>query len=296
MADPGELFGCIEAGGTKFVVGLVRGDRTIVARTRLPTYMPDITIGEAIRWLADASRDHGRLSAVGIASFGPVSLDRARPDWGRILATPKPGWSGADIAGPFADAFGCPIGFDTDVNGAALAESLWGASAGTDISAYITVGTGIGGGVIVDGAPLHGLGHPEMGHVRPPRHEGDRGFPGICPFHGDCFEGLASGPAIIARWGAGLSDLPADHPGHASIAFYIAQLTVMLSALVAPRCIVLGGGVMGTAGLLGRVREARVLLGGGYFRDGKNAVVVASRLGDDAGLLGALALAMRAVA
>ncbi len=295
MASDDELFGCIEAGGTKFVLGLVRADRTIVARNRLSTGAPAETIAQAVDWLDDAARAHGGPSAIGIASFGPVALDRAHVDWGHILATTKPGWSGADMAGPFARAFGCPIGFDTDVNGAALAESLWGASIGADISAYVTIGTGIGGGVIVNGIPLHGLGHPEMGHAHPPRHADDRDFPGICPFHGDCFEGVASGPAIVARWGASLSELPAHHPGHAIIAFYLAQLTVTLSALMAPRRIVLGGGVMATPGLLERVRAVRDGIADGYFPGSAAMIVVAPALGPDAGLFGALALAMEAV-
>jgi fructokinase len=294
MASESDLFGCIEAGGTKFVLGLVRRDRTIVDHVRLPTRGPDETIGEAIAWLERACGDHGAIDALGIASFGPVGLDRGRPDWGRIFTTTKPGWSDADMAGPFARAFGCPVGFDTDVNGAALAESLWGVSVGADVSVYVTVGTGIGGGTIVDGVPLHGLGHPEMGHAFPPRHPDDRDFVGICPFHGDCFEGLASGPAIAARWGVSLSELPAGHSGHAIVAFYLAQLTITLSALIAPRRIVMGGGVMATPGLIERIRLARAAIGGGYFMDDGETVVVPPALGADAGLLGALALAVGA--
>lgn len=294
MANDGDLFGCIEAGGTKFVVGLVQRDRVIVARAHVHTRAREETIGEAIAWLEAASRLHGRIAGVGIASFGPVGLDRSRADWGHILTTTKPGWSGTDMAGPFARAFGCPVGFDTDVNGAALAENLWGAGMDADVSAYLTVGTGIGGGAIVRGVPLHGFGHPEMGHAFPPRHPDDRDFAGVCPFHGACFEGLASGPAIVARWGATLSDLPASHPGHAIVAFYLAQLTVALSALLAPQRIVMGGGVMEAPGLIARIREARTMIAGGYFPGEAQDVIVPPALGTDAGLLGALVLAMDA--
>ena len=281
-------YGCVEAGGTKFVVGLVREDRVVVDRTRIDTRAPDETIPAVIDWLQRAGQT---FEAIGIAAFGPLQLDRAAPDWGHLRATGKPGWSGADLAGPFVRAFGCPVALDTDVNGAALAESLWGASAGSDVSVYITVGTGIGGGAIVNGAPIHGLGHPEMGHASPPRHHDDRDFAGICPFHGACYEGLASGPAIIARWGASLSDLPADHSAHDVIAFYLAHLAVTLSALLAPRTIVFGGGVLGTPGLIERIGVDHARLGGAYFATSGRSPIVAPGLGADAGLIGALALA-----
>jgi fructokinase len=280
-------YGCIEAGGTKFVLGLLDEGRTVHARTRIDTRTPAETIPAAIDWF----RGHGvPLEAIGIASFGPVRLDPQAPDWGHILATTKPGWSGADMAGPFARAFGCPVAFDTDVNGAALAESLWGAAQGADVAVYITIGTGVGGGVIVNGVPVHGLGHPEMGHASPPRHPDDLDFPGHCPFHGACYEGLASGPSIAARWGGSLSDLPPDHPGHDIIAFYLAHLAVSLSAFLAPRVIVLGGGVTGAPGLLARVRAEYRRIAADYMEP---PAIVAPGLGDNAGLLGALALAVR---
>ncbi len=162
----------------------------------------------AIDWLRRQGSD---FSAVGIASFGPLDLDPASSGWGHITRTTKPHWSDADVAGPFGRAFDCPVAIDTDVNGAALAEWLWGAGQGTNASLYLTVGTGIGGGAVVGGRLIHGVGHPEMGHIRMPRHPDDGDFAGICPFHGDCLEGLASGPAIKARWGASLSELPSGH-------------------------------------------------------------------------------------
>lgn len=292
-ADP--LYGCIEAGGTKFVLGVARGPDEVLRTARVPTTAPAETIGAALDFLTRARDDLGGYDAFGIASFGPVDLDRASPTWGHVLSTPKPGWTGADLAGAFGRAFDCPVGFDTDVNGAILSESLWGAAAGADVAVYVTVGTGIGGGALVDGRTVHGSRHPEMGHFLPRRHPDDRDFAGVCPFHGDCLEGLASGPAIMARWGASLSDLPSHHPGHAIIADYLAQLVVAQQAILSPRRIVLGGGVMGTPGLLDGVRARAGELAAGYFGDGDPAqLIVAPGLGDRAGLLGALALAQRA--
>lgn len=296
MTAAAPLYACIEAGGTKFVAGLVAEPADVRATARFPTTSPDATIAAVLGWFADAVARHGAVRAAGIASFGPLSLDRSAPDWGHITATPKPGWSNTDLAGPVAAALRVPVGFDTDVNGAALAEVRWGAGAGQRIAVYLTIGTGIGGGAVVGGTPLYGLGHPEMGHMRIARHIDDRDFAGVCPFHGDCLEGLASGPAINARWGASLSDLPADHPGHAIIAHYIAQLIVNLQGVMAPGRIMLGGGVMATPGLLDRVRIAATALGGGYFAGDPAQVIVAPGLGERAGLLGALALAMDAAA
>jgi fructokinase len=289
------LFGCIEAGGTKFVVALASSPSVILDRTRIDTRTPDVTLDEAIAWLKAASAVHGPLSAIGIASFGPLELDRAASNWGHITTTTKPHWSNTNFAQPFAREFGVPVGFDTDVNGAALAEARWGAGQGQRISVYITIGTGVGGGVIVGGVPLHGLSHPEMGHIRLQRHRDDLEFAGICPFHGDCLEGLASGPAIKARWGDSLSKLPADHPGHDIIASYLAQLVVTLQAILEPGKIILGGGVMATPGLIERVRNKATTLGASYFRGNPNDIITAPALGDDAGLLGALALAQDAI-
>lgn len=287
----GQLFGCIEAGGTKFVVGIAAAPDDIRETARFDTTAPDETIGAAIAWLKAATLRHGALSAIGIASFGPVELDRKVADWGYITATTKPGWCNSDFAGRVARALGVPVGFDTDVNGAALAESRWGAGLGHPACVYVTIGTGIGGGAIIDGRPLHGLSHPEMGHIRPPRHPDDTEFGGVCPFHGDCLEGLASGPAIKARWGASLSELPFDHPAHDMIAWYLAQLVVTLQSIMEPGRVILGGGVMAAPGLLERVRLKAADLGKGYFRGKASDIIVAPGLGEMAGLLGGLALA-----
>ncbi len=291
------VFGCIEAGGTKFVLGVVRDDGTILHTARIPTRHPSETIAAAMAFFQAHRPSIASYAAFGIASFGPVDLDRSSPLWGHVVDTPKPGWSGTDLAGPFARGFDCPVGFDTDVNGAALSEWLWGGAVGVDVATYVTVGTGIGGGAIIEGRPLHGARHPEMGHMRLKRHVEDMDFAGTCPFHGDCLEGMASGPAIVARWGASLSDLPTDHLGKRIIAYYLAQAVIAQQALLSPRRIILGGGVMDTPGLLETVREAAAALGGGYF-DANPAnydnLIVAPGLGSKAGLLGALALAQRA--
>jgi fructokinase len=288
-------YACIEAGGTKFIAGIVRAPDDIVATARFETTTPDRTLPAVICWLKAQAERVRTLAGIGIASFGPLELDRASPGWGRITTTTKPGWSGADIAGAVAAGLGdLPLGFDTDVNGAALAEARWGAAQGQRVAVYVTVGTGIGGGIVVQGTPLLGVSHPEMGHLRPPRHPEDQDFAGICPFHGDCLEGLASGPAISARWGASLAELAADHPAHRITAWYLAQLAVTLQSVFEPGRIVLGGGVGGATGLLDRVRMIAAELGGGYFRGDPRRIIVPPALGERAGLLGALALAMDA--
>lgn len=281
------LYGCVEAGGTKFVLGIARGPNEVIATERIPTTAPDETFGRMRDWFAGHS-----VTAFGIGSFGPVILDRADPDWGHITDTPKPGWSGADIAGALA-GFGLPIGFDTDVNAAAIAESRWGAGQGADSLVYITIGTGIGGGAVVGGRPIHGARHPEMGHVRVSRHPDDLAFAGICPFHGDCAEGLANGPSIIARYGASLSELPGDHPAHAIEAHYLAQLVQNIVAVLSPQVVVMGGGVMGTPGLIEQVQAAHARLAAGYFGS-PHDLIRPPGLGDRSGLLGGLALAMDA--
>lgn len=288
------LFGCIEAGGTKFVVGILSGGRSVIEEARFDTTSPEETIGSVVAWFKAAIKRNGPLEAMGIASFGPLELDREATNWGYITETTKPGWSQIDFAGLISRAFGIPIGFDTDVNGAAQAEARWGSARGQKTSIYLTVGTGIGGGAVANGKTLMGISHPEMGHLRTPRHRNDIDFAGVCPFHGDCIEGLASGPAILARWGAPLSDLPEDHPGHEIIAYYIAQLVICIQAIMEPGRIAIGGGVMQTPGLLERIRKEASRLGAGYFRGKVEEVLVRPGLGNQAGLVGALALAIEA--
>jgi len=279
-------FGCVEAGGTKFVLGIAGAHDDILATARIPTTNPQDTISAVIDWF----KANGPVDAIGIASFGPMDPDPASPRWGFITETTKPGWSRTDFAGRIGRAFGVPVGFDTDVNGAALAESRWGAAQGDDVAVYFTVGTGIGGGAMINGAPVHGAQHPEMGHILPRRHPDDMDFPGVCPFHGDCFEGLVSGPAIKARWGASLSELPADHPAHKIVAWYLAQLAMAVQAVLSPRRILFGGGVMATPGLLEAMRSEAMRLAKDYV----TIIIEPPALGDQAGLLGGLALAQAA--
>ncbi|MGL5837708.1 MAG: ROK family protein, partial [Sphingorhabdus sp.] len=233
-------YGLIEAGGTKFICAIADAEGRISERVRIPTTSPRETLDTVLTWFVQ----HGPYTSIGLASFGPIELDRSSQQWGHFLNTPKPGWSGADLAGPFARKFECPIALDTDVNGAALAEATWGAGKAHKTVLYFTIGTGVGGGAVIDGQTLNGTGHPEMGHFRVPRHPGDAGFKGHCPFHGDCVEGLTSGSAIKARWGKSLSELPIEHPAHDMIAWYLAQIVVTMQAIFEPGRIIFGGGVM----------------------------------------------------
>ncbi|MBL8551266.1 MAG: ROK family protein [Hyphomonadaceae bacterium] len=294
MATP--LFGLVEAGGTKVALGIASGPDAILEEGRIETTTPDETLARSVDWVRAAAARHGAIKAVGVASFGPIELDRASPAWGALRATPKPGWSGADMVAPFREAFRAPVGFDTDVNAAALAEQRWGAGRDVRLAVYVTVGTGIGGGAVVDGRTLVGLSHPEMGHIPVARHPRDQDFAGSCRFHGVCLEGLASGPAISARWGATLSELPTDHVAHEIVAHYVAQMCTALQAMMEPGRILLGGGVMETPGLLGRVRESARTLQNGYFRGDPDTVIAAPALAPRSGLLGALALAQDALA
>lgn len=296
MTGVPRFFGAIEAGGTKFVVAIGDERGQILAQERFPTSDPGTTIAAAQRCLKRHAEAWGPLAAIGVASFGPVELDKTSARHGSIGRTPKAGWSGTDIAGAFAREFSCPIGFDLDVNAAALAEHRWGAARDVDNLVYMTIGTGIGGGVVVNGAPLRGLMHPEIGHIYPRRHPLDAGFAGVCPFHGDCLEGLASGPAIVARTGESLRQLDAAHPQWEIEADYLGQLCAALVLSVSPQRIVMGGGVMNQPRLLPLIRERLRHWLGGYIdrREvlaGVDGYVVAPGLGDDAGIRGALILA-----
>jgi fructokinase len=293
------LFGAVEAGGTKFVVAIADSRGEILAQERFPTTDPPATLAAVIAFLRQRGGTSGAFGAIGVACFGPVELDRNAARYGFIGRTPKAGWSGTEIAGVLAREFSCPIGFDTDTNAAALAEHRWGAARGVDNLVYLTIGTGIGGGILVDGAPLHGLMHPEIGHVYPRRHPLDLSFPGVCPFHGDCMEGMASGPAILARTGASLQELDAAHSQWEIEADYLGQLCAQLVVTVSPRRIIMGGGVMSQRHLLPLVHERTRRWLGGYIDRSEVAsqldrYVVAPGLGDNAGVLGALVLAMDA--
>lgn len=282
------IFGAIEAGGTKFVCGVGTGPDDLQT-VQFPTSSPENTIRQAAEFL----RAHAP-AAVGAGSFGPVDLDRSSLSYGRITSTPKAGWRNVDLAGELGRALGVPIAFSTDVNAAALGESKWGAARGVSSSLYLTIGTGIGGGIMVGGAPLQGAMHPEVGHIRIPRDAGDA-FAGICPYHGDCLEGMAAGPAIAARWGKPGGELPAGHPAWALEARYLALGIASIVFTVAPARVILGGGVMHQAHLFPAIRSEFARILNGYLRipelENLDEYIVPPALGDRAGVLGALALA-----
>ena len=289
-ADGKNIFGAIEAGGTKFVLAIGSGHDQIAAQTTLPTTTPE----ETLRWTIDWFEQHGALDALGIACFGPVDLDRASQTWGYITDTTKPGWSQKSVAGHLGEALGCPVAIDTDVNGAAIGEYLHGAAQSCTVAIYVTVGTGIGGGAILGGETVKGSRHPEMGHVMLRRDPQDQDFAGVCPFHSDCLEGLASGPAIKARWGASLSELAPDHIAHEIIADYLAQFCQTLIALYSPQRIILGGGVLQTSGLIDKIRGRATVRAGHYFGIDAGEIIVPPGLGTLSGIAGAFELAKRA--
>jgi fructokinase len=288
------LWAGVELGGTKCVAILARGPAEVLARERIPTTSPDETIGRIERTLLDWKAAYG-FDALGIASFGPVDVDEASPTFGQLLATPKPGWADADVGPRLRKAVGVRTAFDTDVNGAALAEMRWGAGRGLDDFAYVTVGTGVGVGLIVNGKPTRGFAHCELGHIRVPRFPGED-WPGSCPFHGDCVEGMAAGPSLRARFGDRLNDLASDHPVWESVAWTLAQLCQAIVCAAAPRRIAMGGGVIEQQPhLLGRTQAKLVESLNGFLHLPQDADYVrAPELGKDAGPLGAIALAMTA--
>ena len=249
----GNLLAAIEAGGTKFVCAVGRPGQTVHS-IEIPTRDPSTTLSDVCAFFSAAIKAHGSISALGIASFGPIDLNPASADFGRMTTTPKPGWSGFDLPAALHDLMAVPVAIDTDVNAAALAEATMGAALNCDPVAYVTVGTGIGVGVFAGGAPIHGIGHPEAGHIWPRRHPAHQNFAGSCPYHGDCLEGLASGSALAAAWGHPAEELPPEHPAWEAEADYLGQLCATLILMLAPQRIVLGGGVMKRSFLYPMVR------------------------------------------
>ena len=294
------LLGGFEAGGTKCVCVVGTGPGDIRTELRVPTTTPDETLAAALHFFQAQQATHGPLDALGIGSFGPVDLRPGSPRFGFITSTPKPGWADTDLVGVFRHGLGVPVAFDTDVNAAALGEWRLGAARGLDTFLYLTVGTGIGGGAIVHGRVLHGLVHPEMGHVRVARDDRADPFAGACPFHGDCLEGLASGTAMAARWGRPAHEMPAEHPAWTLQAHYLAQALQGFVCTLSPQRIVIGGGVMDAPHVLPRVRHELQRLLHGYIQAPEllrdiDAYVVAPALGRRAGAIGALVLAEGAV-
>ncbi len=286
----------METGGTRVRVAVGTGPEDIRHFEQLETTTPQETVGRVLDLLEPMSE---RLAGVGIASFGPLDLDPDSPGFGSIGQTPKPRWSNFPLRAVLQESLRIPTAITTDVNGAALGEYLWGAGQGADPLVYLTVGTGIGGGSVIKGVPFVGLLHAEMGHMRVKRAPGDAAFPGVCPFHGDCLEGLASGPAMQMRWNSPAEELPLEHPAWEIEAWYVAQAIVSISYIVSPRRIILGGGVGSRPDLHARVsREVETLLGG--YQDspamtaGLDSYLVRPALGTRSAVCGAMALGHKA--
>ena len=292
-----ELYGGIEGGGTKFVCAVGTGPDNIIDEIRFPTSTPEVSINKAIDFFRQYEmQGKSKLAAIGIACFGPLDPDPSSPSYGTITTTPKPGWKNTDFAGTILRAFNIPVGFDTDVNAAALAEQTWGSAKGLNSCLYLTVGTGIGGGAVVNNTMIHGLLHPEMGHIRIPQNVNLDPFPGNCPYHGNCLEGLASGPAIEERWGQKGETLPPDHPAWKLEAHYLALALVNYIVTLAPQRIILGGGVMEQETLFPMIRLEVLSLLNNYINtprllDNIKTYIVPPMLGKRAGVLGGIALA-----
>lgn len=301
-----ELVGAIEAGGTKFVCAIGTCPQDL-NRTEFPTGdRPAQILSEVTHWLWEQQRNRGKLQAIGIGSFGPIDLNNDSPTYGYITSTPKPGWRSTNVVGAVRRKFpDIPIGFDTDVNAAALGENYWGNGIGLEDLIYITIGTGIGGGGMIGGQLLHGLVHPEMGHMMLPRLPGDT-FEGVCPYHSACWEGLCSGPALMKRSGMPVEDLPPEHESWPIAMHYIAYAVANIVCVLSPQRVIIGGSVM-KAGRLGpdrffqMIREKVQIALKGYIvssalNEEIGSFIVPPLLGDDAGVCGAIALAKEAVA
>ncbi|MFC5469368.1 ROK family protein [Cohnella suwonensis] len=288
------LIGAVEAGGTKFVCGIGNEKGEVLDRVSFPTEQPEKTLAQVIDYFKDKP-----IEALGIGSFGPIDIDRASPTYGSVTTTPKPGWANYPVLPELRKAIGVPIGWDTDVNAAALGEATWGAARGLDSCMYYTIGTGVGVGVFAEGKLVHGMVHPEGGHVLTRRHPEDT-YGGKCPYHGDCLEGMAAGPAIEARWGVKGHELAADHPAWEMEAFYIGQAISSAVLLLSPKRIILGGGVMHQMHLFPLVREQVRNNLKGYvvaasLESGIDEYIVPPGLGDNAGLCGSIALGLQAL-
>jgi fructokinase len=290
------LLGGMEGGGTKFVCAVGSGPDEIVEEVRFPTTTPSETLGQAIAFFQKYN-----LSAIGLASFGPLDLNTASPTYGSITTTPKPGWAGTEVVAPFKGVFDIPLAFELDVNAAAFGEYSWiPENRRLETLVYFTIGTGIGAGVIINGKVIHGLTHPEAGHMRLPHDLKEDPFPGNCPFHGDCFEGMANGPALARRWGKPSETLPENHPAWELEATYIAYALVNVILTLSPQRIVLGGGVMEHQSLFPSIRgKVRDLLNGyvasSVFTGTMEEYIVPPALGKRSGVLGAMAMAKRSV-
>jgi fructokinase len=288
------VYGGIETGGSKWECAIGTGPEDIRAQATIPTTTPAETIDEVVAFF----EREGPVDAIGIGSFGPVDKKLSSATWGHITSTPKPGWANTDVGQEIRRRLMVPVGFETDVNAAALGEHRWGAAQGLDTFCYITVGTGIGGGGMANGRLLDGLVHPEFGHIRIPHDREVDPFDGVCPYHGDCWEGLASGIAIEARWGAPPDELSADEKVWALQARYLALGLVSVICVLSPERIVIGGGVMNHPELLQLVQREVAALLNGYLEsaavgEGIGDYITLPALGSRAGVLCAIALAER---
>ncbi|WP_395743770.1 ROK family protein [Prosthecobacter sp.] len=297
MSEEAPLIAAIEAGGTKFVCAVGTGPHDMRDVTRIPTTTPEDTLAGVTRFLSMAKSKYGSIAAIGIGSFGPIDLDRKSETYGYITSTPKPGWQFTNIVPKLQDRYHVPVAWDTDVNAAVLGEYLWGAGQDTDPLIYITVGTGVGGGVLVNGQLLHGLLHPEIGHllVPPPQNSSAIQQACHCPFHKSCVEGYICGPALASRWGVKAEALPPDHPAWEEVADVMAHALLNLTLSICPKRIILGGGVMSQEHILPLIRGQLHKLNNGYLRVPElgrsiDDFIVAPGLGARSGLLGALAL------
>jgi fructokinase len=288
-----EIFGGIEAGGTKFLCGVGTNPEDVEV-TSFPTSSPDTTVRKAAQYIRE--RAGTRLSSVGIGSFGPLDLDPRSETYGYITSTPKRAWQNYDFAGAVARILDVPVAFDTDVNAAAVAEARWGIAQDVEDFIYLTVGTGIGGGAVVNGQLVHGLMHPEMGHIRLPHDFAKDPFTGDCPYHNDCLEGLASGSAIRERWGESAHDLPADHSAWVLEAHYLALALATWVCTLSPKRIIIGGGVMHRDFLFPMIRQQLRDLLNDYIPkpamiEELDKFIVPPQLGNHSGVLGAILLA-----
>ena len=289
------LYGGIEAGGTKFVCAVGTGPQDLILK-RIPTTTPEETISRVISFF----QEQQGVSAIGIGSFGPLDLNHSSSTYGYITSTPKPGWDYTDLAGTIKRALKVPVGFDTDVNTAALGEHKWGVAQGLDNFIYLTIGTGIGGGGMVNGKLMHGLVHPEMGHIRIPHDKSADPYPGCCPFHDDCLEGLASGTAIEKRWGQRGEELPDDHAAWIWESYYLALAISDFICTLSPEKVIIGGGLMEKKQLFPMVRKNVFQLLNGYIQakavmEDIESYIVPPGVGGLAGILGAIALAMETI-
>jgi fructokinase len=291
--------GAIEAGGTKFVCAIASPDGEILRESRFPTRNPEQTLQQVVDFFQEnlpldpATGQISRLSALGIGTFGPVGVNPELPSYGKILATPKKGWEGTDMIAPFTSAFPhIKVKLDTDVNAAALGEGQLGAARDSHSFVYITIGTGIGGGVVINDQIIKGHLHPEIGHLSVYQEKNDS-FLGVCPFHHNCIEGLASGEAIYQRWGTKAENLPPEHPAWLLEARYIASLCQTLTAVLSPQRIILGGGVMEQAHLLPLIEQEFQRKVGEYWQITPD-YLVRPMLGNQAGIIGSVQLALKA--